>query len=181
MNKKFKFTSAILASSLLITPISALVSNYDNVAKAENFKKKNIKLSEEDIRYLETFFNQIEKIPEDLLLNGNSKEIKNYLIKNKIPLNIYNDNIGETKDSIFIIQPRGFWGCVGSLGTLIVSTAVPAAKILKIKKYVKHLGGVTDAVRYLLGIKGAESGGAVLKSLILELSGIASVTESCFS
>ncbi|MBU0278998.1 MULTISPECIES: hypothetical protein [unclassified Gemella] len=30
-----KFLSAILASSLLVTPISALVNNYNNVAKAE--------------------------------------------------------------------------------------------------------------------------------------------------
>ena len=100
--------------------------------------------------------------------------------KNNININIYNDKLGETAKDVAIFRPRSFWGCVGALGTLLVTTALPAARILKIKKYVKSLGGVTDAVRYLLGIKGAASGGEALKNLILELSGIASVTDNCF-
>ncbi|MBU0279385.1 hypothetical protein [Gemella sp. zg-1178] len=43
---KLKFASAVLASSLIITPISALVSNYDNLAKAE---EQQIKISNKDI------------------------------------------------------------------------------------------------------------------------------------
>lgn len=41
MNKKLKFISAFLAISLLITPISGLINNYDNVANANNYS--NIK------------------------------------------------------------------------------------------------------------------------------------------
>ncbi|WP_256442622.1 hypothetical protein [Gemella sp. zg-1178] len=40
MNKQFKFASAVLASILIITPISTLVYNYKNVAKAEKVKNK---------------------------------------------------------------------------------------------------------------------------------------------
>ncbi|QWQ38867.1 hypothetical protein KMP11_00425 [Gemella sp. zg-570] len=46
MSRKLKFASAVLASSLIITPISALVSNYDNLAKAE---EQQIKISNKDI------------------------------------------------------------------------------------------------------------------------------------
>lgn len=42
MNKKFKFASAVLSASLLITPISGLVNNYDNTAKANyNYNNKS--------------------------------------------------------------------------------------------------------------------------------------------
>lgn len=42
-SKKLKYTSAFLATSLLITPISGLITNYDNVAKAEIKNNKKIK------------------------------------------------------------------------------------------------------------------------------------------
>lgn len=178
MKTKFKITAAVLSAGLIITPLSGLVQNNQNVAKAsEELKLHNITFSESD---LTTFFRDIEKIPDDLLEYGTQYEINNYLRKNNIHINLYNDKLGETAKDVTIFQPRSFWGCVGALGTLLVTTAVPAAKILKIKKYVKSLGGVTDAVRYLLGIKGAASGGEALKNLILELSGIASVADSCF-
>lgn len=52
MKKKLKFISSIFVSSLLITPISELVSNYDNMAKAENinlsdYSKNDVILSKE--------------------------------------------------------------------------------------------------------------------------------------
>ncbi len=178
MNTKFKITAAVLSAGLIITPLSGLVQNNQNIAKAnEELKLNNVTFSEGD---LISFFEDIEKIPNDLLENGTQYEINNYLRKNNIHINIYNDKLGETAKDVAIFRPRSFWGCVGALGTLLVTTAVPAAKILKIKKYVRSLGGVTDAVRYLLGIKGAASGGEALKNLILELSGIASVTDNCF-
>ena len=51
MNKKFKFTSAILSAGLLITPISGLVSNYDNVAKAHNKNQDELKTLYNKLEY----------------------------------------------------------------------------------------------------------------------------------
>lgn len=182
MNTKFKITAAILSAGLVITPLSGLVQNNQNVAKAsEELKLHNITFSESD---LTTFFRDIEKIPDDLLEYGTQYEINNYLRKNNININLYNDKLGETAKDVIIFQPRSFWGCVGALGTLLVTTAVPAAKILKIKKYITALGGVTDAVRALLGVSKAYGVGTsawnALRNLLAELSGIASVAGACF-
>ena len=36
MNTKFKITAAVLSAGLIITPLSGLVQNNQNVAKADN-------------------------------------------------------------------------------------------------------------------------------------------------
>ncbi|MBU0279001.1 MULTISPECIES: hypothetical protein [unclassified Gemella] len=64
MSRKLKFASSVLASSLIITPISALVSNYDNVAKANELKTlNNYEPTEKEInefaKELEFFFTKV--------------------------------------------------------------------------------------------------------------------------
>lgn len=54
-------------------------------------------------------------------------------------------------------------GCAGAIASLIASTAIPAAKIVKIKRLIETLGG---------GAAGA---------LAAELLGISSVQQKCFS
>lgn len=44
-------------------------------------------------------------------------------------------------------------GCVGAITWLIGSNVVGAVKIIKIKKYIKALGGVKDAVQLMWGGK----------------------------
>ncbi|MBU0278140.1 hypothetical protein, partial [Gemella sp. zg-1178] len=70
INKKVKIASAILASSLLITPISALVSNYDNVAKAEGKENNQINI-QKHIEYIDSKIyleNNNLKINKDAIL-----------------------------------------------------------------------------------------------------------------
>ncbi|WP_314085068.1 hypothetical protein [uncultured Gemella sp.] len=43
MNNKFKLSSAILSASLLITPVSGLTNNFNNVAKANSYIKEEPK------------------------------------------------------------------------------------------------------------------------------------------
>ena len=50
MNKKFKITTAILCSGLIITPVSGIIQNNQNFVKAE-YKKNNI-LSNQEKEYV---------------------------------------------------------------------------------------------------------------------------------
>ncbi|KAK3946842.1 hypothetical protein QBC32DRAFT_319530 [Pseudoneurospora amorphoporcata] len=74
--------------------------------------------------------------------------------------------------------------CVASIVQLIATTAVPAAKLLKIKKYIKALGGVKMSVKLLLGAttkaEKLKAGGKALVYLSAELLGISSVKAACF-
>lgn len=74
--------------------------------------------------------------------------------------------------------------CTGAIALLIASTAFPVAKILKIKRLINSLGGVTKAVRIMWGAsfsweKIRALGGAAA-ALGAELLGVAAVKRGCF-
>ena len=75
-------------------------------------------------------------------------------------------------------------GCAGAITAMIAGNLVGAAKLLKIKKYIKALGGVKEAVQLMWGAsfsyeKMAAAGGA-LGALAAELTGIAGIQDQCF-
>lgn len=56
--------------------------------------------------------------------------------------------------------------CVAAVGVVIAGTIFSVAKIAKIKKYIKALGGVREAVILMLGATSfAEKGAEVTKAL----------------
>ncbi|WP_146081684.1 hypothetical protein [Clavibacter michiganensis] len=68
---------------------------------------------------------------------------------------------------------------------VFVSTAIPAAKILRVKRLIDELGGVARAVQILWGASFSYEklqvvGGAAL-ALAGELLGITSIRTECFS
>jgi hypothetical protein len=76
-------------------------------------------------------------------------------------------------------------GCTAAIAIVIASTAVPAAKILRIKRLIDELGGVATAVQIFWGAsfsyeKLQAVGGAAL-ALAGELLGITSIQRECFS
>ena len=77
------------------------------------------------------------------------------------------------------------WGCAGAIAAIIASTALPAAKILKIKKLIKALGGVNEAAAIIWGAsfnyEKLQSLGGAAAALAAELLGIAEVQSQCFS
>jgi hypothetical protein len=98
---------------------------------------------------------------------------------------------GEMETSLFeraALQARVSWWkvakCVAAIVQMLATTAVPAAKILRIKKYIKALGGAKQAVKLLLGATSKaeklKAGGEVLVNLSAELLGISSVKKNCF-
>ena len=78
-----------------------------------------------------------------------------------------------------------FWGCSGSIVLALGGLALPAAKILKIKKLMNELGGVTEAVRMMWGASFSyekmQAAGGALAALGAELLGIAGIKEKCFN
>lgn len=83
-SKTLKFASAFLATSLLVTPISSLIFNYDNTAKAENISE-----NEEKSKIISS-----KDIQEGLI-------IKDYIILEKkdniFQFNFYNDESLNTR------------------------------------------------------------------------------------
>lgn len=78
-----------------------------------------------------------------------------------------------------------FWGCAAAVAGVIASTAFPAAKILKVKKLIKALGGVKSAIKIMAGAsfsyeKMRALGGAAA-ALAAELTGIGAVRSQCFA
>lgn len=75
--------------------------------------------------------------------------------------------------------------CAGSLAWALGSTVFAGAKLLKIKKYIKALGGVKEAAALLVGAttwaEKMEAGGSALVNLAAEISGVKDVQENCFS
>jgi hypothetical protein len=85
-----------------------------------------------------------------------------------------------------IVADPDWWkiaSCTGAIAFFVASTMFAAAKILKVKRYIKALGGTKEAVKLIVGATTAEErlrvGGQALVSLALELSGIASL-KVCF-
>jgi hypothetical protein len=74
--------------------------------------------------------------------------------------------------------------CVAAIVQLLATTAVPAAKLLRIKQYIKALGGTRQAVKLLLGAttraEKLKAGGEILVNLSAELLGISTVKTQCF-
>lgn len=74
-------------------------------------------------------------------------------------------------------------GCAAAIGGIVLGVAVPAVKLLRIKKDIKAIGGVWESAKLLVGAgTAAEKGEAVvtaLGSLVAELTGVAGVAEAC--
>lgn len=83
MNKKVKFTSAVLSASLLITPISGLINNYDNIAKAEYINIQNDKKVKEIIYIKDS---EVLKILEEKYKNNEISKKDYQIIKSNLQL-----------------------------------------------------------------------------------------------
>lgn len=80
-------------------------------------------------------------------------------------------------------QLFSFWGCSYQIGVLVVSSAFPIGKILKIKRLIKDLGGVAKAFKIIKGATFASEKfsalGKTAETLVKELSGFSDVYNAC--
>lgn len=117
---------------------------------------------------LEQAFTLLESIPDSVLEEGDAA-LAAWGSARGVP-------VRSTRGSIL--------GCTGAIALVVASTAFPAAKILKIKRLITSLGGVTKAVRLFWGAsfsyeKVRALGGAAA-ALGAELLGITQIRQQCF-
>ncbi|SFE37355.1 hypothetical protein [Peptostreptococcus sp. D1] len=177
MKKKI---SAVLLFSILTGSVLPCV----NTVRAEKSSYREIK-NEHDaemnlsIAQLEKVFEVIEKMPEDILLKNDVNSIYDYLLKNGI----------ELKSSSYTTY--GAWEiakCVGAIAWVVGSTVFAATKILKIKKYIKTIGGIRKAAILVMGFfktgvvppDAGEKVGTAIMNLASELLGITAIKDNCF-
>lgn len=74
--------------------------------------------------------------------------------------------------------------CAAAIAWTLGSTLFAAAKILRIKNYIRALGGTKEAVPLLLRATTAQErlrvGGTALKNLAAELLGVTAIAKACF-
>lgn len=120
----------------------------------------------------EALLKVIDKIPESVLLKGD------LATQQWIAL-----NVGYSGPNA--VNPQGFLECSGTILWLAGSTLIPAAKLLKIKRYMNALGGVGEAIKIMWGAsfsyeKLQAFGGAAV-ALAAELAGITEFQKNCLS
>lgn len=157
-------TTALCASMLTVMPAQAA-----STAPVADIRTatENLGLRAAD---LEQGLELISEIPDSVLLAGDAA-VQSWMAGNHPEL------IQGTRADIV--------GCAGAIAWLIASTAIPAAKILKIKKLIDGIGGVAKAVQLFWGAsfkwEKIQALGGAAAALGAELLGIAAVQQKCFS
>ncbi|KAJ6784056.1 hypothetical protein PWT90_00343 [Aphanocladium album] len=181
--------SLIALAGLLPSALAAVASPVEARALDAN---QNFEVAAGNYNFTEDFapalaytFNAITSIPDDVLAEGDDA-VNKWLVDN----NYRSAGVqlaADADDAVVDLEARGFWEvtkCVGSIMWAIGSTAIPVAKIARIKKYIEALGGVKKAVQLMLGATSKaeklKAGGQALVNLSAELLGIAAVKSNCF-
>lgn len=98
-----------------------------------------------------------------------------------------NQTVDLDKNTAFpVVADPSVWQitkCVGSIAWVVGTTIFAATKLVKIKKYVKELGGIKNTAQLLIGATSVtEKSTAVAKTLLTlaaTISGIDSVYKNC--
>ena len=186
-NGKYLMKKSIKFISLFLTIITLSFSTLGNVTKVYAAEKiqATYQYTQEDIDSLTPILDAIEQVPDDLLLNGNSGQINQYFRSKGIHLKVYNDLLGETTNAVPIRTPlANYWRCGLAIGQLLVTVAIPASQLTKIKKYISALGGVWNAAQLLVGATSAseklQGTVAALSGILFTLTGISDIKDYCF-
>ncbi|KAJ4149972.1 hypothetical protein LMH87_010744 [Akanthomyces muscarius] len=171
--------SAFAAVAATPFEVRALEANQNFEVAAGNYN-----FTEDFAPALAYTFNAIASIPDDVLAAG-EEAANEWFVENNY--RSPGAELAADTDADFALEARDFWKvtkCVGSVMWAIGSTAIPVAKIARIKKYIEALGGVKKAVQLMLGAttkaEKLKAGGQALVSLSAELLGIAGVKANCF-
>ncbi|MEJ9209392.1 hypothetical protein [Paenibacillus larvae] len=156
-----------------------LVPNGVSARNNDGFSKENI-LVDADIYSVNNLLQEIESIPLELIKTNDASAIKNHL--NSINSDLYVTSEKESLNDEVILKraKRGVWQCSLEIGKLVVMNALPIAKIVNIKEYVKALGGVWNTAKLLVGATNASEKLGALGALIAELSGFTAVKKACW-
>lgn len=133
-----------------------------------------------------SFFNRITAIPTSVLLQGDAATQRWLDEHPEIAKGSGVRRVSAIVSTEGALAPAAsVLSCVAAITGVIVTTAFPAAKLFKIAKLVKELGGGFKAARLIVGgATDAERSAALketIKMLAAELSGVAAISVGCFS
>lgn len=181
MNKKFKFTSAVLSAGLFITPVSGLVNHYDNVAKANEINKNIINISKIKLNKKDKiFYDKIIKLSKHFYFDENNKLqinlsekelksklnnyeyeiLKDYILNTYIPKN-ENKSFSENKIHVssgkLYISNSDLKGGIAA-GLVVAAEAGPAALAAALATLGTLTGGpVGSLIATIYGVIGGAS------------------------
>lgn len=171
--RNFSFSRTAMQVVAIVIAIALSVGLGTSSASASNHQSSVGSVSDklaysDDVRAkdLEAALTYIMDIPDEVLLAGESATANWVAVASNPSL-------------------RGnFWACSSAILFAIATTAIPVAKVLKIRKLVKSLGGVNKAVKVMWGAsfsyeKVRALGGAAA-ALAGEIIGITAVRKGCF-
>lgn len=133
-------------------------------------------ISEERADELAPILKAIEEIPDELLEKEDPDAIKAYFLEKDIDMNVVEQAPPATDG---MVETQGAWDCSLAIAEIVVLNAIPVARIAKIKKYIKDLGGYYETAKLLVGATNAGEKFAALSALIAELSGFTKVKKDC--
>ncbi|KAG7142829.1 hypothetical protein HYQ45_000922 [Verticillium longisporum] len=192
------FTAAVFAALAVASPVvSEATEERDITARGA---ADTVSLTEETELALELALTEIFSIPDEVLLKGDDAT-NAWLIENGFRDG--DKDVKEERDdgtpisarsedtSLAILErsdleargPLAVARCVYAITKAIATTFIPAAKYLRIKKYLKKLGGVRKTVLLLVRAKTRKQrlriGGTALVNVANELFGIQSIKRAC--
>lgn len=196
------FTIAALAPFALAQPLSQVSEDTSLVTRS--IDAANFNFTKEFEPGLNSIFEAFLAIPDEVLKEGDDS-VHKWLVdhgfrnadaildldddnNNNIPDILENEGDVQTRDdgNVVTLAARGWWEvtkCVAAIAQVIGTTAIPAAKLLRIKKYIQELGGIKDTVKLLLGATSKaeklKAGGEALVLLSSELLGITLIQKNC--
>lgn len=161
---------AILAAAALAATFAAPA----NAAPVQHSASLTVEAQNiiEDQKQAEELLRIIDDIPESVLLQGDEATrqwISEHLVQ------------GSNIEGV--ATRAGFLECSGAILLAIGTTAIPVAKVLKIKKLMNSLGGVNEAIKIMWGASFSyeklQALGGAAAALGAELLGIAAIKTAC--
>jgi hypothetical protein len=163
------------------------VRGFHLVDRADH-SRSNFNFTGKHANALENLLDGLTAIPEAALAKGD-EAVNDWLIENgyrpkgaKLPPKNAARDMGDAPNLLV----RGWWEvtkCIGAILMVIGSTAIPIAKIGRIRAYIKALGGTREAVELLLKASTWEEririGGTSLALLGSEILGISTIMNNC--
>lgn len=128
----------VLVFSVSAGPVSALASPNE----VDYFDES---ISEDDEKVLEDALQLVENAPDNLLKENKESELLDWMITNantdELKSELEEKKIVSDVTSNSPIQPQSVYTCAKGIASSIVQLAVPASKLLKVKKIIKKAGG----------------------------------------
>ena len=168
-----QFTAMLAGASIAVSAVG--ISAYPSIADAAPATSStSISRDVPDRNDVERGLALINSIPDPVLEAGDAATAQWFRAH----------HYGDQSDPL-LESKANFWGCAGAIATIVASTAFPAAKILKIKRLIKALGGVSEAVRIMWGASFSyeklQALGGAAAALAGEFLGIAALKNNCLS